>query len=78
MGPDVGVKLAQFYSKSCPKRSHSSLTYKVTVFKLGVEIDKYLGYFSTIICLQDFSKMSNQVTLELSLKGPFRRTVKTQ
>ena len=51
--PDVKIISCPISPKSCPKSRHTSLTLKVTFFKIAQKVDKYLGYFWKKICHQN-------------------------
>ena len=56
--PDAEIKSRQFFSKSCPKISHSWFYFKKLFFKRAQKVTVHLGYFWNKICSQELSKIT--------------------
>ena len=52
--PDAELNSSPNYSKSCPKVTHSRLTWKVALFTLAQKFIILLGYFDTTLTLKTF------------------------
>ena len=56
--PDVGEKVAQFFSKSCPKSSPCSFYIRVRFLRIAQKVANYWGFFCWILCCQELSKIA--------------------
>ena len=56
--PDVGVKSSLNVSKSCPKSSLSCFNIRVRFFKIAQLVADNFGYFCSILCRQELSKIA--------------------
>ena len=56
--PDARIKSCPIFPKSYPKSRHSSLTYKVTFFKIAQKVATYFGYFCKKNCKTNLSKIA--------------------
>ena len=56
--PDPRIKYCPIFPNSCPNSRHSSLTYKVTFFKIEQKVAKSLCYSGKRICHREISKIA--------------------
>ena len=56
--PDPRIKYCPIFPNSCPNSRHSSLTYKVTFFKIAQKVAKSLCYSGKRICHREISKIA--------------------
>ena len=55
--PDTGIESGPILPKSWPKVAKAVFLFKSDIFHNSPKVGKYLGYFCTIMCCQDRSKV---------------------